>query len=90
MEPTRITATELARNLSDVLSRVRYRGESFRVERNGEVMGLLEPPPPNSRFTVQDLVELLRDLPPPDDQFSRDLCEIRESQGALPTPAWDS
>ena len=33
---TRITPTELARSLSDVLNRVRYRGERFRIERNGE------------------------------------------------------
>ncbi|MFN0071262.1 MAG: type II toxin-antitoxin system prevent-host-death family antitoxin [Chloroflexota bacterium] len=36
MDETKITATELARNLSDVLNRARYRGEHFIVERNGE------------------------------------------------------
>jgi len=40
---TTITATELARNLSDILNRVRYRGESFRVERNGEVVAEIRP-----------------------------------------------
>jgi hypothetical protein len=35
MVTRRISATELARKLGDVLGRVRYRGESFIVERNG-------------------------------------------------------
>ena len=33
--PTSVTATELARKLGDLLSRIRYRHESFIVERNG-------------------------------------------------------
>jgi prevent-host-death family protein len=39
----RISATELARKLGDVLSRVRYRGESFIVERNGAPVARLAP-----------------------------------------------
>jgi prevent-host-death family protein len=39
----RISATELARKLGDVLGRVRYRGESFIVERNGTPVARLEP-----------------------------------------------
>jgi prevent-host-death family protein len=42
-DATRITATELARNLSDVLNRVRYRGESFEIVRNGEIVAELRP-----------------------------------------------
>ncbi len=40
---TPITATELARKLGDFLGRVRYRGESFLVERNGVAVARLEP-----------------------------------------------
>ena len=39
----RISATELARKLGDILGRVRYRGESFIVERNGTPVARLEP-----------------------------------------------
>jgi prevent-host-death family protein len=39
----RISATELARRLGDVLGRVRYRGESFIVERNGTPVARLGP-----------------------------------------------
>ena len=39
----RISATELARRLGDVLGRVRYRGDSFVVERNGERVARVVP-----------------------------------------------
>ena len=42
MEHT-IRATELARNLGDVLARVRYRHDSFVVERNGARVARLTP-----------------------------------------------
>ena len=38
-----ISATELARNLGDVLGKVRYRREIFIVERNGEPVARLAP-----------------------------------------------
>jgi len=41
----RITATELARSLGDVLSRVWYRGEVFVIERNGKAVARLGPVP---------------------------------------------
>ena len=40
---TKITATDLAKSLSDVLNRVRYRGERFLVERNGEPVAAVLP-----------------------------------------------
>jgi prevent-host-death family protein len=42
MENT-ISATELARNLGDILGKVRYRHEVFIVERNGEPIARLAP-----------------------------------------------
>lgn len=47
-----ISATELARKLGDVLSRVRYRGESFLVERNGAPVARLEPVPGAAAATL--------------------------------------
>ena len=38
-----VTATELARKLGDLLARVRYRHESFVVERNGKAVAKLVP-----------------------------------------------
>ena len=40
---TTISATELARKLGDFLGRVRYRGESFVVERNGVAVARVVP-----------------------------------------------
>jgi prevent-host-death family protein len=39
----RISATELARRLGDVLGRIRYRGDSFVVERNGAPVARVVP-----------------------------------------------
>ena len=39
----RITATELARKLGDVLGKIRYRSDSFVVERNGEAIARISP-----------------------------------------------
>jgi antitoxin (DNA-binding transcriptional repressor) of toxin-antitoxin stability system len=39
----KISATMLARQLGDVLGRIRYRGESFEVERNGVIVARIEP-----------------------------------------------
>jgi prevent-host-death family protein len=53
MEPKTITATELARNLSDVLNRVKYRGETYVIERNGERVATLTPPTPKARTAAE-------------------------------------
>jgi prevent-host-death family protein len=40
---TTISATELSRRMSDILNRVKYGGERFVVQRNGESIALLQP-----------------------------------------------
>lgn len=86
---TTITATELAKSLSDVLNRVKYRGERFVIERNGEPVATLAPVGPAPVTTLGELLALLRDLPRPDDQFADDLREIRASQSVLSETPWD-
>ncbi len=86
---TRITATELAKSLSDVLNRVRYRGESFRIERNGEPIATLAPASPVSGgITMRELVALLKELGSPDEDFADDLEAIHSSQPKISDPAW--
>jgi antitoxin (DNA-binding transcriptional repressor) of toxin-antitoxin stability system len=88
---TTITATELARNLSQVLNRVRYKGETFRVLRGTDVVAEIGPPPADLRFTAKDFVDLLRRLPRPDDKFADDLEWIRNNQPPLGSPPeWPS
>jgi prevent-host-death family protein len=87
---TKITATELARNLSDVLNRVRYKGESFEVTRGGETLAELKPTG-RKRATVRDLIELLDNGPKPDPDFWKDVEEAhRMMNEPLPDPpSWD-
>ncbi len=84
---TKITATELARNLSDILNRARYKGESFVIERNGEPVAKIEPPP-NPGITLRELAALFRDLPPIDDKFADDLEAARSILRDPPIPRW--
>lgn len=76
----RITATELARRLSDVLSRVRYRGEEFLVERGGEPVARIEPPGPSHVMTLAEFLELLHRAPRPDDGYADDLERVHAAQ----------
>ena len=86
----RITATEAARNLSDLLNRVRYRGESFLIVRNGEEVGMLAPISSGKSTTLRQLVELVKEMGPPDDDFVSDLEEIHRQQPSLPRDPWPS
>ena len=85
-ESTKITATELARHLSDILSRVRYRGESFEVLRNGEVVAELRPSAPAKQITWGEFLELWPTFPKPDEDYWKDLEAIHQSQGILEPP----
>jgi prevent-host-death family protein len=86
---TKITATELARSLSDILNRVRYRGERFLIERNGEPVATLTPAAPMSGgITMRELVALLKDLGSPDEDFADDLEAIHSSQTKVGDPPW--
>ncbi len=85
---TSISATELARRLSDVLSRVHYRGERFAVERGGEVVAIVGPPAGAIRpITLRELSERLRQIRP-DDRFADDLEAIQAEQPMAEPPSW--
>jgi antitoxin (DNA-binding transcriptional repressor) of toxin-antitoxin stability system len=84
---TRISATHAARTFSDLLNRVRYRGEEFIVERGGEPVCQIVPARPAVR-TVADLVQLLRTVPRPDDEYFDILEDITKNQPSLPPSPW--
>ena len=86
---TTITATELSRSLSDILSRVRYQGETFIVERNGVPVATLAPPAPGKRMTWGEFKEFLEQHPPPDEDFARDIEEARSHLTPARIPKWD-
>ncbi len=85
---TRISSTKAARSFSDLLNRVRYRGETFVVERRGEPICEIVPAKP-ARFTVADLVDLLRSIPRPDDEYLDLLDELRRNQPKVAPSPWE-
>jgi antitoxin (DNA-binding transcriptional repressor) of toxin-antitoxin stability system len=82
-----ISATEAARTFSDLLSRVRYRGESFVIERGGEVIGRLGPAGPTS-CTGEELARLLKSLPPVDEEYAKVIKGLAKKQPRLPRNPW--
>ena len=89
VEPTHITATELARSLSDVLNRVRYRGERFVVERNGEPVAFIDPATARKGRTGRELAKLIGHLQIPEG-FADDLEAIHAAQGLPQIREWPS
>lgn len=84
----RINATEAARNFSDLVNRAYYRHEDFVIVRNGEEVARILPP--QARISWSDLVQTLRAVPGPDDEFAREIEEIQMTQTGLPEDPWDS
>ena len=87
---TKITSTELAKSLSDVLNRIRYRGERFLIERSGEPIATLEPIASPPGKTVGDLFDLLRRIGVPDEGFANDLEAIQANQPKADFSEWPS
>jgi prevent-host-death family protein len=84
---SRMTATEAARNFSEVLNRVAA-GEEVEVTRAGAAVATIAPPKvrllPAERFR-----DLIATAPPPDEQFADDLRALRRTVGP-PEPSWPS
>lgn len=85
---SRVTATLAARTFSELLNRVRYRGEVFLIERGREPIGRLTPVGPPVRRTVADLVRSLRTLPKPDEAYLDAVERASRTQGKLPRSPW--
>jgi antitoxin (DNA-binding transcriptional repressor) of toxin-antitoxin stability system len=84
----RITATELARTVGDVLGRVRYRGDTFVVERNGDPVARIVPLSTAAGGTLGDLVRLWKSHEI-DPTFADDL-ELVNSLDRPPDDPWAS
>lgn len=84
---TRLSATEVARNFSDVLNRVAS-GEEIEIVRNGAPVAVMAPP--RARLmSASRLRSLLASLPPVDEEFAEDLRRIRREVGPPENP-WPS
>jgi antitoxin (DNA-binding transcriptional repressor) of toxin-antitoxin stability system len=85
---TKVTATEAVRTFSDLLNRIRYRGEEFVVERAGEPICRMSPAAPTTILTLRDLAALLREIPEPDAGYATDVRRAARSQGRAPRSPW--
>jgi len=85
---SRITATEAARHFSELLNRVRYRGESFTIERGGKPVCEIVPPQ-SASFTVADLARLLKTLSPPDKGYWVAVERIIKEQQRVAGSPWE-
>ncbi len=90
--PKKISATEAARSFSDVVSRVRYRGEEFIVEKGGEAVCRIIPVASSraAKSTIGDFLRLLEELPPVDDGYRKTIRALTRRQGKLPRSPWES
>ena len=89
MEHT-IRATDLARNLGDVLSRVRYRRDSFVVWRNGKPVARVVPIEDETEdATLGEALSIWCDGAAGDPAFADDLDGINSSDRP-PTNRWES
>ncbi len=82
-----MTATEVARNFSDVLNRVAA-GEEIEVLRNGAPVAVIGPPRVKL-LSARRFRELMLTAPPVDPDFAKDIAEIRASVGP-PADPWES
>jgi antitoxin (DNA-binding transcriptional repressor) of toxin-antitoxin stability system len=82
-----VKATEASRGFSALLTRVAG-GETVEVERHGEVVAILSPPP-KSMMSGAALLELIERPPRPDDRFADDVRSLAEVTTSSTEP-WPS
>ena len=85
---THLSATDAVRSFSDLLNRIRYRGEEFVVERAGEPVCRMTPAAPAKTLSFRDLAILLRDTPQPDAGYASDVRRAARGQGRPPRSPW--
>jgi prevent-host-death family protein len=82
-----MTATDAARNFSELLNRV-ARGEEIEVVRSGAAVALISPPK-SHLLSAERFRELIATAPSPDEGFLDDVRTVRKSAGP-PEDAWRS
>ncbi len=94
MPTKRLTVTEAVRNFSEILGRVRFKGERFVLLKGGRPVAELGPTDAASPVRLKELPAILESLPhldPEDaDLFARDLESARIAIGPMPAAPWES
>jgi len=68
-----VSATDAARNFSDILDAIEHRGEHFRIVRRGKVVAQLDPVRSGKGAEIKALLHRRRDP-----AFARDVTSARE------------
>jgi len=82
-----ISATVAVRNFSDLLNTIRFRRESYTIERAGKPVALFGPAVPSVNVTLKDLPGLLKQLTslgPDAKSFARDVRRGMRKTPSLP------
>lgn len=85
-----ISATDAARNFSDLLNRVGFRGERYTIARGGKAIAYLTPATSPVTRVLGELPDLLRKLPSLGKDampFARDVSRAVRKSPALPRKA---
>jgi antitoxin (DNA-binding transcriptional repressor) of toxin-antitoxin stability system len=85
----RISSTDLVRRLGDVLSRVRYLGDTFTIERSGDPIARLVPLPGASPTTLREAFAAWSEAGEPEAGFA-DALELVSAADQPPDDAWAS
>lgn len=85
----RISATALARQLGDILGRIRYRGDSFVIERHEAPVAYLGPAPGARTVTAREALAAWVRAAAVDDGFADDLARVGAADRAPRNP-WGS
>lgn len=83
-----ISATEAARSFSELLDRVCYRGETFVIERGGELVCEMSHVKP-ARFNGADFLALLHSVPRPDPAYWDAVKEATRQEPRVPESRWE-
>ena len=85
----RISATALARQVGDLLGRIRYRGESFVIERDGVAVARLGPAGPSAAEPLSAALNAWLSVGDLDPEFA-DALEAVAAADRLPVSPWES
>ncbi len=75
--------------MGDVLGRVRYRGDSFLIERNGKTVAVLKPYRAAPPRDIREVLEAWRKAAPADPEWADILVEVGR-QDRLAEDPWES
>jgi len=85
----RLSASELARKVGEVLGRIRYRRDSFVVEKNGEPVARIVPVAAPPLPSVHEVLAAWSEAGKPDVGFATDLSLVA-ARDRPPAYPWDS